>query len=477
MGIRIQPRDIEVPPDDPFKNDLLGRKKPIEVLTHLVGSFEGPCVLAVDAEWGNGKTTFLKIWAQYLRNQQFPIVEFNAWENDFSEDPFVTLSTELTEGLQAIGNGPMEENITEVKKYAKEVIRRVIPGVIRFTTASVLDISPLFEKEVGSALASYAEEKLSAYGKAKESIKKFRRALQDIADELSEKNDGKPLVVIIDELDRCRPSYAVELLEVAKHLFTVDHVVFVLAVNRSELANSVTALYGSDFDAQEYLRRFFDVDFRLPDPGQDTFINGMLLAIGIDDYFKRTKDNEVHQEIDTIRGLLYYFFSVHNLSLRTIAQSIHCLGLVFASLGNNRRSFMLATVVALILRTIDTNLYYRFVRREISDLEVVNKIFDRSEASSLQVKQEPLPYEAIFEAIVIIAAQELSYSISSPLYERYQDMVGDEAAHKVDRKHAKDVINLIGEQLGSRIAPLRKIGFIESVERLELLSSDLLPRE
>ena len=78
MGIRIQPREIDVLTDDPFKNDLLDRKEPVEVLTHLVGAIEGPCVLAVDAAWGNGKTTFLRIWAQHLRNQGFPVVEFNA---------------------------------------------------------------------------------------------------------------------------------------------------------------------------------------------------------------------------------------------------------------------------------------------------------------------------------------------------------------------------------------------------------------
>ena len=50
---------------------------------------------------------------------------------------------------------------------------------------------------------------------------------------------------MVDELDRCRPSYAVELPEVVKHLFTVDGVVFVIAVNRAELTHSIRALYGT----------------------------------------------------------------------------------------------------------------------------------------------------------------------------------------------------------------------------------------
>lgn len=479
MGIRIQPRDIEVPPDDPFKYDLLDRKKNIEVLTHLVGSFEGPCVLAVDAKWGKGKTTFIKMWAQYLRKKEFLVVEFNAWETDFSGNPFATLSTELMEGLQKISDESMKKKVIKVKKYANEIIRQAIPDAIRIIAASTPGIG-----SIGEALASYTEEKLSAYEETKESTEKFRDVLEDIADKLSETKDGRPLIVVIDELDRCRPSYAVELLEVAKHLFTMDHIVFVLAVNRSELEHSIEALYGSKFDAQGYLRRFFDLDFRLPDPGRrlpdpgrDAFINEMLSAIQIDDYFKRTEDGEVHNDIKTIRKWLQHFLGAHDISLRTIAQSIYRLGLVFDSLGSDQRSFMRAAVVALILRTIDANLYHRFVRGEISDIDVVKKVFDRPEVGSIQLDHESYPYEATFEVMVIMAARELSNSRGSPLYDKYQSMVKDEATDEAGLKHAKFIIKLIKGFEYSIYTGSREIGFKKSAERLELLSSDLLSRK
>ena len=147
MRIRIQPREIDVPKDDPFKNDLLSRKEPAEVLTHLVGSIEGPCVMAVDAAWGAGKTTFLKMWSQHLRNQRFPVVVFNAWETDFSGDPFIALSTELTEGLHEYTDEPLATKINDTKKVAKEVLRRAVPGVIRVATANILDVGPLLERK------------------------------------------------------------------------------------------------------------------------------------------------------------------------------------------------------------------------------------------------------------------------------------------------------------------------------------------
>ena len=58
MAIGIQPKEPDICEDNPFKNDLLNRKQSIEVLTSIIGSIEGPCVLAVDAAWGTGKRRF-----------------------------------------------------------------------------------------------------------------------------------------------------------------------------------------------------------------------------------------------------------------------------------------------------------------------------------------------------------------------------------------------------------------------------------
>ena len=469
MGIRIQPREIEVPKDDPFRYDLLGRKESVEVLTHLVGSLEGPCVLAVDAAWGNGKTTFLNIWVQYLCNQGFPIVKFNAWETDFSEDPFVALSKELTEGIQGYADKSMAQKIEDT---AKAVLRSAVPGLIRLGTAGI----PLVGTETGQAFASYVEERLSAYQKAKESVPEFRHALQDMAAEVSQSKGDRPLVVMIDELDRCRPSYAVELLEVAKHLFAVDRIIFVLAVNRSELAHSVKALYGEGFDAQGYLRRFFDVDFVLPAPDRKTFIDQMLATIQIDDYFERTEDQTAQQAVKPVRDLLHGFFQAPDLSLRRIAQAIHRLGLVFASLRSDRWSFALTAVVCLVLRTIDPDLYHRFVRREVSDLEVIDRMFARPETQTLQREYAG----HLFEAVIITAAQDepLVRSkpalISSPLQQRYKDLVESDASDDAARERASDVIRLIGVIRQEMFWNHGRIGFNESVQRIELLSASLI---
>ncbi len=469
MGIRIQPREIEVPKDDPFKNDLLGRRRPAEILTHIVGSIDGPCVLAIDAAWGTGKTTFLKIWSQHLRNEGFPVVEFNAWETDFAGDPFVALSTELTNAFQEYQENLPTDKIAAAREAAKEILRRTVPGVIRLATAGILDVGQLAEKEIGQALASYAEYQLSRYQDERESVEKFRTVLQEMAATLSNSREGRPLVVVIDELDRCRPSYAIELLEVAKYLFTVDHIIFALAVNRAELAQSVKALYGANFNAEAYLRRFFDVDFRLPESDRKAFIESTLNAIQIVDYFDRTN----RWNADAARGLLIHFFGTPNLSLRQVAQVLHRLGVVLASLSSDRRAFAMPMVVALIVRTVDTALYHRFVRSEVSDKEVVDTIFSLPWTNSF--RYESYDYGALFEAFIIACAHEED-SIDSPLLSHYKAEAEKSSERSQDSKqsvrHAESVIS----QLNSLLHHYRGISssFRDAVEQLEFLSTHLI---
>ncbi|MCY4586949.1 MAG: P-loop NTPase fold protein [Bryobacterales bacterium] len=481
MGIRIQPKEIEVPQDDPFKYDLLERKEAVEVLTHLVGSLEGPCVLAVDAAWGAGKTTFLRIWQQYLRNQGFPVIEFNAWENDFSGDPLVALSTELTEGLNECRNGPLNKKIDETKRAAKEVLKRAVPGVIRLATAGMLDVNPLLEKELGQTLASYAEGRLTEYKDTKVAIDSFRAALKDMAVTLSQSSENRPLIVMIDELDRCRPSYAVELLEIAKHLFAVDRIVFVLAVNRSQLAHSIRAVYGSDFDAEGYLRRFFDADFRLPASDRDRFIDAQLDGIRVNDYFKRTADRTVisDNEEESVRNLLKVFFGAHDLSLRQIAQAIHRLGLVYASLQSNLRSFAITAAVLLIVQTIDPNLYQKFRHRQVSDADVVDKVVNGAVDRTLAQQFE----SRLFEAMIVVAFREEEIAnmsaeepFKSPLLQRYKELLaarqGDWTSRDPDRERAEQVMTRV--QQYRRYDGILRFGFLPSAARLELLSSDLI---
>ena len=485
MGIRIRPQEIEAPADDPFKYDLLNRKESVEVLTRLVGAFEGPCVLAVDAAWGNGKSTFIKIWAQHLRNKGFPVVAFNAWETDFSRDPFVALSSELTEGLAgAETDDSIAEKLERMREAGKEVLKRSIPAIVRLATAGILDISPFAEQEIGQLLASYAEERLAEYVEIQNSVRNFKSVLQDLAETLSTRKDNQPLVIFIDELDRCRPSYAIELLEIAKHFFSVDRIVFVLAVNRAELAHSIKAFYGSEFDAIGYLRRFIDVDFRLPDPDRKAYVNAMFAKTDLDEYFEEGMYYESFGSSTDARKLLRRFFSVPDFSLRRIAQAFHRLGLVFASLDSEKPRAYLPIATALILRTIDADLYHRFFRGDLSDIDVADDVFNRPGIHSLRHSTEG----ALFETMLILAPHEDGIGevrrpprperpdeTDSALLKQYRGWTSKPPS-ELDREHAHRIIDCIRKyQHWIDLGLIREeIGFKMAVDRLELFSTELM---
>ena len=485
MGIRIRPQEIEVPADDPFKYDLLNRKEPVEVLTHLAGALEGPCVLAVDAAWGNGKSTFIRIWAQYLREKGFPVVAFNAWETDYSRDPFVALSSELTEGLSGTEtDDPFAEKLERMREAGKEVLKRSVPAIVRLATAGILDISPLVEQEIGQILASYAEERLAEYVEIQNSVRNFKSVLQDLAEALSTRKDYQPLVIFIDELDRCRPSYAIELLEISKHFFSVDRIVFVLAVNRAELAHSIKAFYGSEFDAIGYLRRFIDVDFRLPDPDRKAYVNAMFEKTGLDEYFEESMYYESYGSSTDARKLLRRFFSVPDFSLRRIAQAFHRLGLVFASLDSEQSRAYLPIATALILRTIDADIYHRFFRGDLSDLDVADDVFNRPGIQSLRRSAEGV----LFETMLIVAPHEDGIGeerrpaglgrpdyTHSALLRRYQGWTSKPPS-ELEREQAHRIINCVKRWQPWIDAALegREIGFRMAVDRLELFSTELM---
>ena len=477
MGIRVQPRDLDIPEKEPFKHDLLDREESVEILTSILGSIDGPCVLAVDAPWGTGKTTFLKMLVQSLRDQAFTVVAFNAWETDFSEDPFVALSSEITDGLKG-----SRRRLSALKRASSELVRAMQPW-LSVGASAIPHAGPPIAAVLEQLLANKAEKSQSDYTAGKKAIQKFKRALGGVAASLAKAREGRSLVVVIDELYRCRPSYAVALLEVAKHLFSVDQIIFVLAVDRSQLTHSIKVLYGQEFDAEGYLRRFFDVDYRLPDPDRKKYIKAMLSATGFIEYFDQTRGHDLN-DAHLARNLLDDFFSNAHLSLRDVAQAIHRLGLVLASLPKSRRAFIITSVVLLVMRTVRPDLYRQFIRGEITDIDVVDGTFESEGIGTLRYTNSGNP----FEALLILAKQEMVYGDgalldypdarnASPLRQRYDNVSKAQHPNGEDEelhKQAQSILARVdGLQKSFAARGLWTLGVNQTIQRIELLSPEL----
>ena len=420
MGIRLQPPAVAIPPGNPFEHDLLDRKENAEIQTQVVSNIDGPCAIAVDAAWGAGKTTFLQMWAQLLRDRGYLVVEFNAWETDYSGDPFVALSSEITGEIKKWSGPSSNQQLEAAKQKSLDILRKAAPGVIRFAAGFI----PLVGGEIGNVLSSFAEEKIAGYQTAQNSIGEFRSELQTLVDMLWKSNEDRPLVVLIDELDRCRPSYAIELLETGKHIFSVDHVVFVIAVNRNELAKSVKVLYGDDFGADGYLKRFFDADFRLPEPDRNDFVRELLVSGGFYEYLDRTNDRFATYDGGLILTVLQAFLGIPDISLREVGQAIHRFGLIVSSLADQERGYCLTLAVLTILVTVDPSLYRRFVDGAMTDREAVEALFSKPGYQAIRRTPEGHAVEAVLIAAGV-TERDLKFRrddlpTTAPLYWEYR---------------------------------------------------------
>ncbi len=349
MKISIQPRVIEANSSDPYKYDLLNRKSMADVLTNLVQFIDDSAVIAVDGEWGSGKTTFLRMWSQQLRKNGIPVVMFNAWETDFSSDPLIVLTSELLNGFQEYSSASTLKTLKEKSKFLVEkLIVSNLTRLVRLSTGGLLEIDQELLKQLGQANTAISSDRLRQYAEGLSAIKEFKSALENTVGCLSNNEERLSVVILVDELDRCRPTYAIELLEAAKHLFSARGVIFVLGVNTSQLVCSVNALYGSKFDSIEYLKRFFNLDVRLPSASTAQIVEHTLKSLGIDSITPLIPHSMGPTARSNMRELLSDFFDLRRLDYRSVEQALRRLGLVFHSLEPGREAWRPFLVVLLI---------------------------------------------------------------------------------------------------------------------------------
>ncbi|WP_194842806.1 P-loop NTPase fold protein [Agrobacterium sp. MA01] len=319
--------------EDIWSDDLLDRRGDAEFLiSFLLGRYEerrrakiyGSYVLNLNSGWGFGKSFFMERIGKEL-HKSHPVVFINAWKNDFSDDPYTMIVSELDSFFASTINAGSPEKTSKIdraldvlkthtgqilwagfkgvatqtaKRYAadaveniREVVQEALPANVRSNgdTSEAIDagmaaIGTELSKVPEKLLDSFAQNLIEQYKATKNSQDQFRRSLEDVLRIYAAKEGSLrlPMFVLIDELDRCRPPYAIALLERIKHLFDVDDIIFIVATDTEQLSHSIRGVYGDDFDSTRYLQRFFSRSYYLADPKPAAFIDAYIRATGTD---------------------------------------------------------------------------------------------------------------------------------------------------------------------------------------------------
>lgn len=374
--------------------DSLNRSKEVDFVASLVrrqseARKDHSFVLSVDAEYGIGKSFFLNLLEERLGDEN-PIARVDAWADDSGNEPSVSIMAAIEEALESyLDKSTAKDALVKFDRARRNILPILAKGaggalskaIARYVGDVVADeISAKLDEDEGeasseaTAIAEGAEAAVEAMGarltdladkhakamiadyrKRKKSRASFKKAMVELVSALSLEKNGKqaPLVVIVDELDRCRPDYAIKVLEEIKHYFDVPGVAFVLAMHRDQLSKSVRAVYGADFDSDEYLRRFFDISINLQGRNFRRLIEVEIEELGIDPNNYRWPPTDRHPANDpnTMPDYLALIFASLKVTAREAKATLRFLAL-FEQLWDYPGKIELTTLVPRIWASV-----------------------------------------------------------------------------------------------------------------------------
>ena len=284
------------------------KRKPIaENIIRLLTSDIDLSPMVIDGGWGTGKTEFCQKLIRLMQEQysNYQPVYIDAFRSDHSGEPLLALLAEIIKACtpEDTGEQPSEQRKNITRKVAKAagfvmktVAKAAVGHVLKQNTDDLVeefqqimndgqDADSLAETvtDAAATIASHTidatvEALLKEQIEAEKNLETLKACLKELAAE-------KPIILFIDELDRCRPDYAVDMLEVIKHVFDVENVKVVLVTNTKQLRAAINHRYGMEVDAQKYLDKFLKYSFALPDKIVDPVEAGRTLVAV--EYFKQ----------------------------------------------------------------------------------------------------------------------------------------------------------------------------------------------
>lgn len=298
-----------------IKNNEYGRVASIKDFIEGLDIIDTNMFISLDARWGEGKTFYIRqieMTLSYLTKKHleqdvtdlepffsnselgsvkldntFLPIYYNSWLYDCHKDPLMSLLYILVKEC-----GKYVSTTMDNKGIGEKILSLLSPFAVILPFGQ---ISGDFEKTKEMLRGKDILEEIKT-------AEEIRQTVKEILDEIIVESAQK-LVVFIDELDRCRPNYAIELLERIKHYFDDERIIFVISVNKEQLIHTISKFYGTSFDSTGYLNKFFDINVYLPE---------------IPQYLKRNDILQINQEQYHLKKIVDELSEYYDLSLRDI---------------------------------------------------------------------------------------------------------------------------------------------------------------
>ena len=373
-----------------FENDdVLNRKAFWISLNSLIeNSQNSSLVISINAEWWEGKSHFLDMWKNYLESDECGnknVIYFNAFKNDFIEDPFIPLLWEIINEFRE------EKGILDKwTNLVKNVLPMLGKIVWRVTLGGDIEsVNDQLETLIEGDIVAQIWKTLSEYSEKENNIKIFKETLESVIEKKGS------LIFIIDELDRCRPDFAVRLLERIKHFFDIKWLYFVLWINKEQLEKYITNIYGN-IDTCSYLRKFIDIETVLSkninkDDANDHYKSFIEKCFSDYDELFTSK---MEGYMKTYLKELFIDLSRHfNLSLRDIEKCFNYMVLFYKSTPDRTVVLPLTILFIIFMKVFNINIYKKMKEEWIKKTDF-EKVMNLSEIDSIY--KEPFNDEIKF---------------------------------------------------------------------------------
>lgn len=304
---------------DPFFDCFESTKAFAKALMQDIETKETPHSLLLSADYGMGKTYFSTRFTQYLRKNHYDVIYFSVWENDYMNEPFLAFSKVIVNYIN---------NKFQFEKY-KDSMKNLFDGIEKVVSSISLSF-------LGGAISISSKELLDRF-KDTDPIINFRKQLTSFIQKIPKKK----LVFIVDELDRCRPDYAMKTLECIKHFFDIEGLFIIIPTNTNALNDCIKSLYGIDNcgrgSKENYFQKFFNDERTIKKPTQEDYlyiVNQYLTKQRLKEAFDKKLLFENQGRYDSYENLKN-FFAQYSHSAGLTVRELKDFSIELARICNN----------------------------------------------------------------------------------------------------------------------------------------------
>jgi len=279
--------------DLPAYEDEFQIKHYINGLANFIKSCETPLTIAIQGEWGSGKTSIMNMVREQLdhaKNFKYKSVWFSTWQYaqfDSASRLNIMFITDLIEQIlagedvcssQSLEN---EEPVKNIYKLLKVITSNYIDRVVQEKTG-VNNITNI----ITTTLSKDNERDYQKYLKTEsQSVRTFKDTFESFVDYSCNQHKYDRIVFFIDDLDRIAPCRAVELMEIIKNYLDCKKCIFILAIDYDVVIRGVQAKFGEtqESKARSFFEKIIQLPFMVPTNyyNVENYVTKMLLKFGI----------------------------------------------------------------------------------------------------------------------------------------------------------------------------------------------------